>query len=111
MARRCCMLIVSCFVFELHASYFISTMKHMSYKRLQGTKAVLQASYIDHSRTLSTKLRMKRPVVATVVTVLLSVAAARVAPSGHVRHALRDEHLDSLWTKENRIEGDTIVPV
>ncbi|UKZ46119.1 hypothetical protein TrVGV298_000317 [Trichoderma virens] len=86
-------------------------MKHMSYKRLQGTKAVLQASYIDHSRTLSTKLRMKRPVVATVVTVLLSVAAARVAPSGHVRHALRDEHLDSLWTKENRIEGDTIVPV
>ncbi|KAL7945381.1 peptidase S8/S53 domain-containing protein [Trichoderma barbatum] len=56
-------------------------------------------------------IRMKKSVTAAIVAALLSVVAARVAPSDHVRHEVRGKHLDSHWTKENRIEGAIIVPV
>ncbi|KAL7914962.1 peptidase S8/S53 domain-containing protein [Trichoderma velutinum] len=54
---------------------------------------------------------MKRSVTVTVVVALLGVALARVVPSSHVRHEVRDGLLDSHWIKKNRIEGDTTVPV
>ena len=54
---------------------------------------------------------MKGSVTAAVVAALLSVAAARVAPSNHVRHEFRDEHFDSRWSKSSPIEGAVRVPV
>ncbi|KAL6830938.1 peptidase S8/S53 domain-containing protein [Trichoderma sp. SZMC 28015] len=54
---------------------------------------------------------MKRPTPFIAVAVLLSVAVARVVPSSHVRHEVRDGLLNSHWTKKSRIEGETTVPV
>ena len=54
---------------------------------------------------------MKVSVIAAIAIVLLRASAARVAPSDHVRHELRDEHFDNRWTKRDRIEGAVIVPV
>ncbi|KAL6700778.1 peptidase S8/S53 domain-containing protein [Trichoderma pleuroticola] len=54
---------------------------------------------------------MKKPATFTTVAILLSVALARVVPSSHVRHEVRDGLSNSHWTKKNRIEGATTVPV
>jgi tripeptidyl-peptidase-1 len=55
---------------------------------------------------------MKGFITSAVAAALLSVVvAARVAPSDHVRHEMRDENFDSRWTKRSRIEGAVRVPV
>lgn len=53
---------------------------------------------------------MKRFVV-TATAALLSVATARIAPSDHIKHELRDEHFNNHWMKKSRIEEDISVPV
>jgi tripeptidyl-peptidase-1 len=67
-----------------------------------------------YSKAFSThlSLSMKASSTAIVAAALLSVVAARVAPSDHRRHELRGERFhDSPWTKRSRIEGAVLVPV